>query len=628
MRIPTNPRQAPMASLRLDSSSTLVGGALPTRTFSATSVSSRSLHEHGGSFPGSHSAYDLPTSGAMADLALLRSSSRNTTGGGGSGRAGRERSGTLGRRKTRDAEGRKEGIIDEEHEDTDEDTNGIIPEWMNAEDVQRSKLYDRFSDRTKKMIVALVAVSAFMAPIPAISEDLNTTPTIINITVAVYIFTIGAMPLAWAPYSGLYGRRPIYLCSLPIFALGSMGVALSDNLATLIVTRTIQGIGSSAVLSVGAGSIGDIYQRQERGTAMGYFYSGILIGPAVAPAIAGLLSEYVKGNYGWRVMQWILCGLGIIVSVLCFLYFPETAHEIPIEGIIEARRQKRADEGLPTEPRWKSSLMSFVWLNPLAPLRLLLLPHILSISLNSAFVLLTTYAVLVPLTETIRSNYGISNAAILGTFFLAQGVGNAFASFCFTGRMADHTLKVWLKKRNGIYVPEDRLRATLLGGGLVLPCAVLALGWVIDLGSGKVGLIFTVILLFLNGVGLMMVLTAANTYCVDVLQKRSSEVIAVNNFVRYTLSAAASAFILPLINAIGLGGANSFAAGLAWIGFGLVCATIRWGEKMRKLGEKWEGTASAGTNVALPKDEERGEKERPELPKAEVETPPVLNTDK
>ncbi|SCZ90003.1 BZ3500_MvSof-1268-A1-R1_Chr1-3g01717 [Microbotryum saponariae] len=595
----------------------------------------------------------------MADLTLVRSSSRNSAGGGGgSGRAGRERSSTLGRRKTMDNEGRKEGIIDEEDEDPD---NGIVPEWMNAEDVQRSKLYDRFSDRKKKLIVALVAVSAFMAPfsssaflpaIPAISEDLNTTPTIIDITVAVYIFTIGAMPLAWAPYSGLYGRRPIYLCSLPIFALGSMGVALSDNLATLIVTRTIQGVGSSAVLSVGAGSIGDIYQRQERGTAMIFqalhmeqqtdasciFHPGILIGPAIAPAIAGLLSEYVKGNYGWRVMQWILCGLGVIASVLCFLYFPETAHEIPIEGIIQARRKKRADEGLPTEPRWKSSLCSFVWLNPLAPLRLLLLPHILAISLNSAFVLLTTYAVLVPLTDTIHSNYGISNAAILGTFYLAQGklycaagVGNAFASFCFTGRMADHTLKVWLKKRKGVYVPEDRLRATLLGGGLVLPCAVLALGWVIDLGSGKVGLAFTVILLFVNGVGLMMILTAANTYCVDVLQHRSSEVIAVNNFARYTLSAAASAFILPLIQAIGLGGANSFAAGLAWIGFGLVCATIRWGEAMRRLGEKWGGTASAGTNAAvIPKDEEKGEKgleEAPVAPIVEAEAE-VNNADK
>lgn len=43
------------------------------------------------------------------------------------------------------------------------------------------------------------------------------------------------------------------------------------------------------------------------------------------------------------------------------------------------------------------------------------------------------------------------------------------------------------------------------------------------------------------------VLTAANTYCVDVMQHKSSEVIAVNNALRYTLSAAASAFVLPLI---------------------------------------------------------------------------------
>lgn len=55
--------------------------------------------------------------------------------------------------------------------------------------------------------------------------------------------------------AGLYGRRPIYLVSLPIFTLGSMGVALSNSLAALIATRILAGIGSSAVLSVGAGEL-------------------------------------------------------------------------------------------------------------------------------------------------------------------------------------------------------------------------------------------------------------------------------------------------------------------------------------------------------------------------------------
>lgn len=129
------------------------------------------------------------------------------------------------------------------------------------------------------------------------------------------------------------------------------------------------------------------------------------------------------------------------------------------------------------------------------------------------------------------------------------------------------------------------------------------------------------------------VLTATNTYLVDTLQHRSAEVICVNNMVRYVISAAASAYVLPMIvrllplhrhllskrvqadilfilqQAIGVGWANTFTAFLCWIAFGIVVFTIRHGAKMRELGAKWEGTESAGkdeeTVVATPTEEEK-----------------------
>lgn len=109
---------------------------------------------------------------------------------------------------------------------------------------------------------------------------------------------------------------------------------------------------------------------------------------------------------------------------------------------------------------------------------------------------------LVPLSQTVAPRYNITNTALLGCFYLAQGVGNACASLV-TGRYADWTLKYWLKRRQGVYIPEDRLRATLVGAGGILPGSVLALGWVLDRVEGKVGLGLTVVLLFLDGVGLM-----------------------------------------------------------------------------------------------------------------------------
>lgn len=98
--------------------------------------------------------------------------------------------------------------------------------------------------------------------------------------------------------------------------------------------------------------------------------------------------------------------------------------------------------------------------------------------------------------------YNITNAALLGCFYLAQGLGNISVARV-TGRYADWTLARWLKRRHGVYVAEDRLRATLIGAGGILPASVLTLGWILDRVGGKAGLGLTVVLLFFNGVGLM-----------------------------------------------------------------------------------------------------------------------------
>ncbi|KAJ8291748.1 Itaconate transport protein [Rhodotorula toruloides] len=578
--------------------------------------------------PPASGAHDLPESAAMAGLerttsqTSVRSVRSRATYTGGAGIPGRGRSRSM---RAPVVVGGKEGRIEEDSEAqvVDEEVAvGEHDEAVEETEEHANRMYARFSPRRKRAIVGIVAYAALLAPfssssflpsIPQITEDLHTSATVINVTVAIFILCIGIFPLVWAPYSGIYGRKPIYVISLPIFALGCLGTALSKSLSALIVTRIIQALGSSPVLSVGAGTIGDLYPKHERGTAMGLFYLGILVGPATAPAIAGILTEYVKPyGFGWRAMQYLLMSLGFSAFALVLLCFPETAHAKGIDVVRQERLQERAEkEGVEVEVlekdeerrraemRWlrrQWAGVAWVWLNPLAPLRLLLHPNIAAMSLNSSFTLMSTYTILVPLSQTLAPRYNITNAAILGCFYLAQGVGNATASR-YTGRYADWTLKRWLKRRGGVYVPEDRLYAALIGGGVILPCSVLALGWVLDKGTGKVGLAFA------------CVLTPSNTYCVDVMPLRSSEVIAVNNACRYIVAAAASAFVLPMINAIGVGWTNTFAAIVVWLGCGMVLLTIRFGPQMRAIGTRLEGTVSAGTDLENSQGEKREKEE-------------------
>ncbi|KAF8584881.1 MFS general substrate transporter [Ramaria rubella] len=447
-------------------------------------------------------------------------------------------------------------------------------------DDEGEEVYERFSKHRKIAIVAVVsfatllapfASSAFLSSIPQISSDMGVSQSVVNYTVAIYLMIVGVAPLGWSPYSTFYGRQRIYLISLPIFIAGSISVAESTSLGVLILTRTIQGIGASSVLAVGAGSIGDIYKPTQRGGAMGVYYAGAVLGPAISPVVAGIMTEYAHGNRGsWRAYQYLLAAMGAACFLLILFVLPETSHHRGIDRLQQENPHKR----------WL-----WVWLNPLRPLKLLRHRNILAISLTSSFVLLTTYCLLVPLTYTLGPRHGITNEAVLGTLYLAQGMGNIVGSL-MSGYISDATVARWIARRSSQFIPEDRLRASLVPGGLITPLSLLATGFTMQFWTSTWGLGLSLVFLFASGIGAVCMLAVCNTYLVDVMQDRSAEAIATNNFLRYMASAGASAAVLPLIQAIGIAPTNAIAAGFSLIGFGLVCATIKYGKSWREMASE------------------------------------------
>lgn len=77
---------------------------------------------------------------------------------------------------------------------------------------------------------------------------------------------MGTSPLIWSPLSGFYGRRPVYLASLPLTVVATIGVAFSKTVPQLIATRILQGLGSSSSLAIGAGVVGDIFAPEQVST--------------------------------------------------------------------------------------------------------------------------------------------------------------------------------------------------------------------------------------------------------------------------------------------------------------------------------------------------------------------------
>ncbi|KAG2756972.1 MFS general substrate transporter [Suillus brevipes Sb2] len=433
-------------------------------------------------------------------------------------------------------------------------------------------VYNRFSKTQKNVVVFTVSFAGllptfvtgtFVPSIPQLAHDLNSTGAAVSLAVSLSVFANAIGGLVWAAYSSFFGRRPMYLWGMPILCIGSFGVAASMSLRWLLFWRFVQAFGCAGGVAVGAAAIGDIYRVEQRGTAIGIFFGASLLGVALSPIIGGAAAYY----WSWRSLQWSIGLWGFLEMVFIYLFLPETSHSH--SGSI----------------RQLTTPFNFVWINPFSSIWLLRSPNIMAVALANTSAMVTEYVLLIPIAYTIASlpsygaRYHISNEALIGACFLPSGVGNFIAS-PIAGRLSDVMIEKWKARRKGIRVPEDRLRAALVGG-LLVPLSVCLSGLITMYIAGPLGLVLNLLCFFMNGIGMEFVLTPIGSYNVDVLQSRSAEVIAAVTALRAIILAPVTAAVLPSIETLGLVATNGIATMIAILGYGLIVLTIRYGDRMR-----------------------------------------------
>ncbi|OJA17890.1 hypothetical protein AZE42_08679 [Rhizopogon vesiculosus] len=258
-------------------------------------------------------------------------------------------------------------------------------------------------------------------------------------------------------------------------------------------------------MSPGAGVIGDIYKLEERGTGIGIFFGASLLGFAFAPFFGGATAQY----WSWRNLHYSLAVWGLLEMLLIYISFPETSHPgtMGIEKIMHRRK------------------CHIIWVNPLSSLWLLRSPNLFATTLASGFILLSDYVLLVPMTYTIGVRYGITNEAIIGACFLPNGVGN-FIGAPVAGRLSDIVVRKWRARRKGVWHPEDRLKATWIGGLCIVPLSITASGLLTAYAGGPMGLSLNLLCLFMNGLGVLFVTSPIGSYNVDAEHSRSAQIIA------------------------------------------------------------------------------------------------------
>lgn len=148
-----------------------------------------------------------------------------------------------------------------------------------------------------------LASSMFAPGVTMVSAEFNTTSEILEaLVVSIYVLGLATGPLLQAPLCEAYGRWIIYVSCNVLYVIFTMACAVSTDMAMLIVFRFLAGCMGAAPLTIGGGSIADMFVPSQRGYALSVYTLGPVAGPAIGPIAGGFLAEAV----GWRWIFWVL----------------------------------------------------------------------------------------------------------------------------------------------------------------------------------------------------------------------------------------------------------------------------------------------------------------------------------
>ncbi|HXL97434.1 MAG TPA: MFS transporter, partial [Steroidobacteraceae bacterium] len=167
------------------------------------------------------------------------------------------------------------------------------------------------------MATQAIAVDTMLPALPTIAAALG----LVNENhsqwiVTAYVVGVGCGQLFWGLFSDRYGRRPVLLIGLAVYALAAVLTGLSTSFVTLLAWRFTHGLAAASVV-VSRSVIRDLYSGRHMARIMSLTFIVFLMVPVLAPSLGQLILwlapwRYIFlifGVFAGAVFLWVLLRL-------------------------------------------------------------------------------------------------------------------------------------------------------------------------------------------------------------------------------------------------------------------------------------------------------------------------------
>ncbi|ANB12434.1 Tpo3p [Sugiyamaella lignohabitans] len=458
--------------------------------------------------------------------------------------------------------------------------------WEGPDDPENPRNWSPFRKWVTTVVVSVYTMiaplsSSILTPaVPAIAEQLHIeSSTMQNLTVSIFVLAFAICPLFIGGLSELFGRQVVLNVSIVLLLIFNIACALARNTGQLLIFRFLAGMAGAAPISVGAGTLADMFNDKDRNTPLALYSLGPNLGPVIAPIIAGFLVEYTSS---WRWVLWTLSIINGVVAFVGLITYKETYAPTLLSRKAKKLRKESGNDNLHTVFEIaRTPFMERFLTGITRPIVMLFTnPIIMGLGLYMAFVYGFMYLMLVTYPDLWYNVYHFK-PGIAGLMYLGLGVGSIFSVASWTP-LTQYTYLRLTARNGGIPKPEFRI-FLVSPTAVILGCGLLWYGWSAE---AKLVWIMPVVGTGIFGFALFPVFQCIQNYLIDMNPRYSASAVGAAAVFRSTFGFGFPLFGTAMYNRLGYGWANTICGILMFIlGIPFPIIIYFYGERVRQWND-------------------------------------------